>query len=49
MPHNKLCIISVGNKCKEGDMIGVTTSWNDNAIIQQNRLKDDGRGTQTNW
>ena len=27
-------------------MIGVTTSWNDNAAIQQNRLTDDGRGTQ---
>ena len=27
-------------------MIGITTSWTDNAIIQQNRLTDDGRGTQ---
>ena len=27
-------------------MIGVTTSWNDKAIIQQNRLTDDSRGTQ---
>jgi hypothetical protein len=48
IPHNKLCIISVENKLNKGDMIGFTTSWNDDATIQQNRLTDDG-GVHKSW
>jgi hypothetical protein len=46
MPHHKLHIVSVENKCNNEDTISITTSLNENAMTQLKRLTDHRMSAQ---